>query len=58
MSVAGVQRSLVEGVLIDWCVQQVPSVDRLPVGLLAADEVVAELQRVQARKAMEAAYEA
>ncbi|RBY84626.1 HNH endonuclease, partial [Blastococcus sp. TF02A-30] len=33
-------------------------VDRLPVGVLSDEEIAAELARVQARKAMEAAYEA
>ena len=52
------QRSLVEGALLGWLLQQAPSVKRLPVGLMTPEEAAAELQRVQARKAMDAAYEA
>jgi hypothetical protein len=52
------QRSLVEGVLVGWALERAPSVVRLPVGVLTPDEAAAELQRVQARKAMDAAYEA
>ena len=47
-----------EGALLGWLLRRAPSVPRLPVGLMSADEVAAELQRVQARKAMDAAYEA
>ncbi len=52
------QRSLAEGALLGWLLQQSPSVKRLPVGLMTPEEAAAELQRVQARKAMDAAYEA
>ncbi|MGY2127109.1 DUF222 domain-containing protein [Blastococcus sp. SYSU DS0617] len=52
------QRSVVEGALLGLLLQRAPSVQRLPVGLMTADEAAAELQRVQARKAMDAAYEA
>lgn len=51
-------RSLAEGALLGWLLRQPPSVRRLPVWLLTADEAATELQRVQARKAMDAAYEA
>ncbi|MGK5110777.1 DUF222 domain-containing protein [Geodermatophilus sp. CPCC 205506] len=48
----------VEGLLFDWSVAQ-PLPDRaLPVGLLSSEQKAAELQRVQARRAMDAAYEA
>src|SRR4051794_40940970 len=46
-----------DGGLVEWWLHQPPSVDRFPVELLTADEVVVELQRVQAQKAMQAAYE-
>ncbi|MDT0275316.1 HNH endonuclease signature motif containing protein [Blastococcus goldschmidtiae] len=58
MSATVVQRSVVEGVLVGWLMQRPPSVQRLPVELLSAEQVAVELQRVQARKAMDAAYEA
>ncbi len=58
MSEADLQHSPVEGGLVGWCLAQTPSVERLPVALLTADEVAVELGRVQARKAMDAAYEA
>ena len=51
-------RSPVEGALVGWLLERPPSVSRLPVGALSAEEKAAELQRVQARKAMDAAYEA
>ncbi len=56
--VAGLRRSAVEGVLVGWLLGRPPEVARLPVGALSAAETAAELQRLQARKAMEAAYEA
>ena len=51
-------RSLVEGVLVDWAVEQPVFVPRLPVELLDREQVAVELQRVVAQKAMLAAYEA
>src|SRR5918997_1218090 len=51
------QRS-VEGLLLDWSVTQPLPDRRLPVSLLSKEQKAAELQRVQARKAMDAAYEA
>ncbi|MDT0276556.1 HNH endonuclease [Blastococcus goldschmidtiae] len=58
MSTAVLQRSVVEGALLGWLLAQAPAVARLPVGLMTPEEVAAELQRVQARTAMDAAYEA
>ncbi|MGY2130415.1 DUF222 domain-containing protein [Blastococcus sp. SYSU DS0617] len=58
MPMAALQRSVMEGALLGLMLQRAPSVHRLPVGLMTADEAAAELQRVQARKAMDAAYEA
>ena len=58
MSATGLQRGLSEGALLGWMLRRAPSVQRLPVALMSADEVTAELERVQARKAMDAAYEA
>src|ERR671920_1522908 len=47
-----------EGLLVDWAIEQ-PLPDRcLPVSLLSKAQKAAELQRVQARRAMDAAYEA
>ncbi|MGY1737800.1 DUF222 domain-containing protein [Geodermatophilus sp. SYSU D00684] len=51
--VSPIERALV-GVLLD----QPVTIGRLPVSLLSDEQAAAELQRVQARKAMEAAYEA
>jgi Domain of unknown function (DUF222) len=51
-------RQSVEGLLLDWSIE-VPLPDRrLPVALLSKAQKAAELQRVQARRAMDAAYEA
>jgi hypothetical protein len=47
-----------EGALVEWLLDRPPTVSRLPVGVLSSEEKAAELQRVQARKAMDAAYEA
>jgi hypothetical protein len=44
--------------VLGWLLEQSPSVARLPVELLSATDVAKELQRLQARKAMDAAYEA
>lgn len=47
-----------EGGLVEWWLWRAPSVERFPVDQLSAEEKALELQRVQARKAMDAAYEA
>src|SRR3712207_3444219 len=57
MARIGFQRS-VEGLLVDWSIEQPLPDRRLPVSLLSKAQKAAELQRVQARKAMDAAYEA
>jgi hypothetical protein len=51
------RRSL-ESLLLDWSVDQPLPDRRLPVALLSKAQKAAELQRVQARRAMDAAYEA
>jgi hypothetical protein len=51
------QRS-VEGLLLDWSLEQPPADRRLPVALLSKAQKAAELQRLQARRAVDAAYEA
>jgi hypothetical protein len=58
VTTAGLRRSAVEGALVGWLLQRKPTVERLPAGALSAAEKAAELQRVQARRAMAAAYEA
>jgi hypothetical protein len=58
MPVDELRRSAFEGVLVERLLERPPAVSRLPVGALSAAEKAAELQRVQARKAMDAAYEA
>ncbi|MGY1694258.1 DUF222 domain-containing protein [Geodermatophilus sp. SYSU D00814] len=50
--------SPVERALAGWLVEQPVRLARLPVSLLSDEQAAAELQRLQARKAMEAAYEA
>ncbi len=50
--------SIVEGVLIDWSLDQPVRAPRLPVELLSREQVAAELQRRERRRAMDAAYEA
>jgi hypothetical protein len=50
--------SSVEGVLVDWSLDQPLSSSVLPVELLSREQAAAELVRVQQRKAMDAAYEA
>ncbi|MGY1727718.1 hypothetical protein ACI79J_12180 [Geodermatophilus sp. SYSU D01062] len=50
--------SPVERALAGWLVERPVSIPRLPVALLSDEQAAHELQRVQARKAMEAAYEA
>ncbi|RBY74521.1 HNH endonuclease [Blastococcus sp. TF02-09] len=57
MSVAEVDPAP-DGGLVEWWLWRAPSVERFPVEQLSAEETVLELQRVQARKAMDAAYEA
>ena len=51
-------RKSVEGLLLDWSIDQPLPDRRLPVALLNRAQKAAELQRVQARRAMDAAYEA
>ncbi|MGY2064727.1 DUF222 domain-containing protein [Blastococcus sp. SYSU DS0619] len=58
MATAELTRSAVEGALVGLLLERPPAVDRLPVGLLSAAEKAAELRRLQARRAMDAAYEA
>ena len=50
--------STVEGVLIDWSLDQPVELPGLPVALLSKEQAAAELQRRQRRQAMDAAYEA
>jgi len=52
------QVSLMEGVLVDWALAQSADLPRLPVELLSREQKAAELRRLQARRAMDAAYEA
>src|SRR5918993_2898429 len=58
MSAVAVPVSRVERALAGWLIGDRPRVQRLPVAVLSREQKAAELQRVQARKAMEAAYEA
>jgi Domain of unknown function (DUF222) len=58
MSAVAVPVSRVERALAGWLIEQRPRVPRLPVAVLSREQKAAELQRLQARKAMEAAYEA
>ena len=51
-------QQFLEGLLLDWSVDQPLPDRRLPVALLTREQKAAELQRVQARRAMDAAYEA
>ena len=51
-------RASIEGVLVDWVVEQPAPALRLPVALLDRAQTAAELQRVQAVRARLAAYEA
>jgi Domain of unknown function (DUF222) len=50
--------SVVEGRLIDWSLELPLPDRRLPVALLSKAQKATELQRVQSRRAMDAAYEA
>jgi hypothetical protein len=47
-----------EGALVGWLLERPPEVSRLPVEVLSPAEKATELQRLQARKAMDSAYEA
>jgi hypothetical protein len=58
MTSAGSLRTPVEAVLVGRLLQRPPSSARLPVGALTRAEKAAELRRLQARKAIDAAYEA
>src|SRR5918993_1577676 len=58
MSAVAVPVSRVERALAGWLIGDRPRVQRLPVAVLSREQKAAELQRVQARKAMDAAYEA
>jgi hypothetical protein len=58
MRLAGPVRSPLEAALVGGLLERPPITQRLPVGLLTRQEKAAELQRLQARKAMDAAYEA
>jgi hypothetical protein len=58
MTSAGPVRTPLEAALVGGLLQRPPTSVRLPVGLLTRQEEAAELQRLQARKAMDAAYEA
>jgi hypothetical protein len=51
-------RSLAEGVLLDWAVEQPTDLPTLPVALLSREQTATELQRVVALRARVAAYEA
>ncbi|MBN1097339.1 DUF222 domain-containing protein [Blastococcus sp. TML/C7B] len=50
--------STVEGVLIDWSLDQPVRNGRLPVGVLSKRQVAEELRRQDRRRAMDAGYEA
>ena len=50
--------STLEGVLVDWSLDQPVDLPVLPVALLSREQAAAELQRRQRRQAMDAAYEA
>src|SRR3712207_3120099 len=58
MTSAGLVRSPLEAELVGRLLERPPTSARLPVGALTREEKAAELQRLQARKAMDAAYEA
>jgi hypothetical protein len=58
MTSAGSLRSPIEAALVVRLLERPPSSARLPVGVLTRAEKAAELQRLQARRAMDAAYEA
>src|SRR3954454_320002 len=50
--------SVVEGMLVDWVRTRPTPEPRLPVSWLSAEEKAAELQRIQANRARDAAREA
>ncbi|MEU2350777.1 DUF222 domain-containing protein [Modestobacter sp. NPDC049651] len=50
--------STLEGVLVDWVVDHPVEPSRLPAAWLSPDEAAVELQRLQARRARDTAYEA
>src|SRR3712207_682928 len=58
MTSAGPVRSPLEAALVGRLLQRPPTSARLPVRLLSREGKAAELQRLQVRKAMDAAYEA
>ena len=58
MTKVGSLRSPLEGALVGRLLERPASTARLPVELLSREQKAAELQRVQARKAMDATYEA
>ncbi|SHN69330.1 protein of unknown function [Geodermatophilus obscurus] len=58
MTSAGALRSPLEAELVGRLLDRPPTTARLPVGLLTREGKAAELRRLQARKAMDAAYEA
>ncbi|SDN76821.1 HNH endonuclease signature motif containing protein [Geodermatophilus sp. DSM 45219] len=58
MTSAGSVRTPIEAALVGRLLERPPTPQRLPVGALTRAEKAAELQRLQARKAMDAAYEA
>ncbi|MGX5656747.1 DUF222 domain-containing protein [Geodermatophilus nigrescens] len=58
MSASAEHVSPIERALAGWLIEQPVAIERLPVGVLSDAQAAAELARVQARKAMVAAYEA
>ncbi|MGY1857665.1 DUF222 domain-containing protein [Modestobacter sp. SYSU DS0290] len=50
--------SVIEGLVVDWVIDHRVEPTRLPAPWLRDDELAAELQRVQQRRARDAAYEA
>src|SRR5215213_11808073 len=58
MTSTGSLRSPIEAALVGRLLERPPSSARLPVAVLTRAEKAAELQRLQARRAMDAAYEA
>ncbi|TFV53918.1 HNH endonuclease [Geodermatophilus sp. DF01-2] len=58
MTSADPLRTPFEAALVGRLMERPPTPQRLPVGALTREEKAAELQRLQARKAMDAAYEA
>ncbi|MGY1858353.1 DUF222 domain-containing protein [Modestobacter sp. SYSU DS0290] len=50
--------SVIEGLVLDWAVEHPVEPSRLPALLLSDEELAEELQRVQQRRARDAAYEA